>query len=871
MAEKKVIIEIDIDAKKAVHSVDNLNKAIKEQNAILKKSDAGSDAYKQAEKNVAKLTTSKNILVKATKEEVRIAELTKKAATATKGSYDQLSAQYSLNTIALNKMSQAEKETTDKGKKLVSETKKIRESMSAAKKATGDHRLEVGNYKITAEALNEKLKLLQVQEGKLNVEVKRSKVGFKQASKEVKDFKSATTAQTQAVKTASIGYKTQAQKLKEVKAQIKTTRKELKASAPVANGYSSALKGVGTSFTKIFTAAGLANLATQGFTMIISGIKQFLGGSTDAFIRQENAVTKLKFALDSNIQTLGRYKERASEIQKQTVFGDESILEVQGYAAALNLSEKQTNSLVDASIQLATVTGKDLRTSSELLAKTFTGEVSISLKNHLIGLKDLSKEQIENGGIVDQLKEKYKGFAEAQALTSVGALQQLKNELGDTQEELGKYTIQAEIYWEKVVGLAAQGVVQNVKAISDIFSGFSNSIDEATVKIKEQRNAIAGVITAYSGLTKTTVEQNALQLRNAKNMTEILQIYGKMTAAVNKANEAGEDEVELTEEQIAAAKKAADEKYKKLNELEKLRIELMDEGVDKEQEAEKLRYKNYIKQWGESEDALLVHTKNLLKIVADYEDAKEEIRLEEEKKEQEAQDKKDKKQVEDLEKSLEQIEKDNDAIDKRMDEWRAEEIAKEQKDKKEKLDIAKAYGAELGDIVNASIDESGLNIKLFGKNLLVFMLDILKKQAQTAIATAVVGSFATPQSVATGGTMGVVQGALLTGLIEAAFRVAKGVISRPPQGLATGTPQVTQGGRFVVGEQGPEMVSLPVGAAVIPNSLMDFAGFGNFAAPQTNTPSLTVNDLKQMRFVVYVDDISKKQNQEATRVEVGKV
>ena len=37
------------------------------------------------------------------------------------------------------------------------------------------------------------------------------------------------------------------------------------------------------------------------------------------------------------------------------------------------------------------------------------------------------------------------------------------------------------------------------------------------------------------------------------------------------------------------------------------------------------------------------------------------------------------------------------------------------------------------------------------------------------------------------------------------------------QGLATGTPKVTRGGRFTVGENGPEEVFLPAGSAVLPN------------------------------------------------------
>ncbi len=62
------------------------------------------------------------------------------------GSYDKLSAQYSLNKIRLNQMSKSQRETTDSGKKLEKETKAIYEEMNRLQKATGKSQLQVGQY-----------------------------------------------------------------------------------------------------------------------------------------------------------------------------------------------------------------------------------------------------------------------------------------------------------------------------------------------------------------------------------------------------------------------------------------------------------------------------------------------------------------------------------------------------------------------------------------------------------------------------------------------------------------------------------------------------------------------------------------------------
>lgn len=62
------------------------------------------------------------------------------------GSYNRLSAQYSLNKIYLNNMTKAERENTDEGRKLVAQTKEIYEEMKRLQEATGKFQLNVGNY-----------------------------------------------------------------------------------------------------------------------------------------------------------------------------------------------------------------------------------------------------------------------------------------------------------------------------------------------------------------------------------------------------------------------------------------------------------------------------------------------------------------------------------------------------------------------------------------------------------------------------------------------------------------------------------------------------------------------------------------------------
>lgn len=77
----------------------------------------------------------------------RIKELTIQINNSEEGSYNRLSAQYSLNKIKLNKMGEADEQAAAAKRKLEEETKALYEQMIKLQEATGKHTLSVGNYK----------------------------------------------------------------------------------------------------------------------------------------------------------------------------------------------------------------------------------------------------------------------------------------------------------------------------------------------------------------------------------------------------------------------------------------------------------------------------------------------------------------------------------------------------------------------------------------------------------------------------------------------------------------------------------------------------------------------------------------------------
>jgi hypothetical protein len=82
-----------------------------------------------------------------TKEAKRIMELQVKIANTLEGSYDNLSAQYSINKLLLNGMTKEMREGTEEGQKLEKQTYEIYQEMKKLQEATGKHVLSVGDYK----------------------------------------------------------------------------------------------------------------------------------------------------------------------------------------------------------------------------------------------------------------------------------------------------------------------------------------------------------------------------------------------------------------------------------------------------------------------------------------------------------------------------------------------------------------------------------------------------------------------------------------------------------------------------------------------------------------------------------------------------
>lgn len=139
---------------------DEARKVAKSLDAATGATEKGRNATKQAATDAERLAKAQKALddaqsdaamelarINAARKEANdIVKLTEKLNRSAEGSYNRLSAQYSLNKIRLNAMSKEMRQNTEEGRELEQQTKEIYEEMKRLQEATGKHQLNVGNY-----------------------------------------------------------------------------------------------------------------------------------------------------------------------------------------------------------------------------------------------------------------------------------------------------------------------------------------------------------------------------------------------------------------------------------------------------------------------------------------------------------------------------------------------------------------------------------------------------------------------------------------------------------------------------------------------------------------------------------------------------
>ena len=275
----------------------------------------------------------------------------------------------------------------------------------------------------------------------------------------------------------------------------KTIRKARLESKKTTKEMSSGFKKAGE-FVKKFRLKILAVVAAL-FVMV-----KVIKATITAFKAQEQAVARLSAALENqgffteeNVKSL---TDQAAALQKVTQFGDEQIISGQAMLASFALNTEQIKKMTPAMLDLAIMTQKttgaqsDLESIAKLVGIALGGQAG-RLVQMGIKLSEAEKKELTLASATEKINVLFKifqknagGLAVAVGETATGAIDKLKNKIGDFLEKEGKGWAEFIDKSVKHLGIleGSFGITEHeMKLLSTEFAKTTKNADDMTLSL----------------------------------------------------------------------------------------------------------------------------------------------------------------------------------------------------------------------------------------------------------------------------------------------------------------------------------------------------------------------------------------------------
>ena len=303
--------------------------------------------------------------------------------------------------------------------------------------------------------------------------------------------------------------------------------------------------------------AGIAKTAVKGITIgaaaLTAATGVFLKQSADAYNEATIQTTKMESVLkNTKGMTKGQIedlKNYTSVLQSKGVVEDDAMKAGIASAGVFGLQADTIKKLLPGMTDLAVkekgvnVTSEDMANYGKLIGKAMSGQIGALKKAGIV--LDKHQEKIMKSGtesqkaalLADLLKQKVGGVNEAMAQTDQGKIQQLKNDFGDLQEEVGAvvmsvlgefagwFTSQMPSLREKVLQLVEsfkKFVTENkpqILQIKDTLVGLGKTAIETVGFIITNFDKIAPIVATVVGAFATYKTAMAIQKTYTMAMT----------------------------------------------------------------------------------------------------------------------------------------------------------------------------------------------------------------------------------------------------------------------------------------------------------------------------------------------------------------
>lgn len=231
----------------------------------------------------------------------------------------------------------------------------------------------------------------------------------------------------------------------------------------------------------------IAGIAAAAGAALVAGV----AAGTAAFREQEKATNSLNQALvQQGIYTpelSKKYQDMASALQKVTTFGDETIVSSQAQLQAYLGQTEITEDLMKATLDFASAMKVDLKTAADLVGKT-VGSSTNALGRYGIEIDGTATKAEKLAAVQEALNNRFGGQAEA-AAGGLGAIEQMKNALGDVLEVVGAKFAPFISFAAKQITIFAESLQTN----SNFLTGLYDSALFAAKGVSYLKNIVVGV------------------------------------------------------------------------------------------------------------------------------------------------------------------------------------------------------------------------------------------------------------------------------------------------------------------------------------------------------------------------------------------
>lgn len=298
------------------------------------------------------------------------------------------------------------------------------------------------------------------------------------------------------------------------------------------------------------------------FTNAIKTAARFLSGFISAAIRQEDAVLRLRNALQLNGEQVDRvsrkYVKFADAMQQATRYDDDAILELmQQLVSVGGVAEAEMERAAKVALDFASATGRDLSTAGLTVAKAmggFTGE----LGRYGIKLDETNPKINKAVAALEAMEGKFGGMAQKDVASAGGNLAQLGNAFGDLQKAIGGFIIESKewAWWMDKLQYSAEwwtNWLNNNKQNNNLLGFYKSQLKEVDEQIEKEK------AWAFSSMSLLGSKERAL-----KKLNELEKQRLDLVGAINFVHETDQQNVQNLEKIVVKSSKGIIEENEKV-------------------------------------------------------------------------------------------------------------------------------------------------------------------------------------------------------------------------------------------------------------------------------------------------------------------